>query len=266
LIGMNSLVRDSGEVVGKFVVVFLIARSLVVDRRRLVLAVCASAGLLAGVIIARYPVQKWNKARIGNRVVSSSNDGLIWRHDLWQTHVGWYTALGVGFGEYLDPAAAARVEEYFRDRKPHPELYSLGQLAQAVWRRPGDAIAFKAVRLPVLWLGAGKMWPDVQLGLVSIWCIAFYGSFCALLAIRYRRGQRVPEVLYLYFALMVCASMVIHGEFRYTFPIWNTLVMVPGLLMATLVRSGSESQCRVESTGDSSRPADLAPSATALAA
>ena len=242
LIGLNSLVRDSCEVLGTFTAVFLIVRALLVDRRRLVLAACSAGVLLACVTAVRYPVKLWNYRRIGVRVVSVSGDGLIWRHDLWQPHDGWYSKSGVGLGEYLDSAAAARVEAYYLAKKPYPALYSFGQLAQAVWRRPGDALAFKAVRLPILWLGTTEMWPTVQWGLDQTWCIFFYGSFLVFWAIQYRRGRRIPEVLYLYFALMVCASAVIHYEFRYTFPIWNTLVLAPGLLAATLGRNDWRAQ------------------------
>ena len=58
----------------------------------------------------------------------------------------------------------------------------------------------------------------------------------ALIVMRIRRRQYVPELLYLYLALIFCASPLIHFEFRFTFPIWNTLVLVPGLLIATLAR------------------------------
>jgi hypothetical protein len=96
-------------------------------------------------------------------------------------------------------------------------------------------LPFKAERLPVLWLGADR-WPNVQWRLTHLWCLAFYLMLTALIVMRLRRRQYVPELLYLYLALIFCASPLIHFEFRYTFPIWNTLVLVPGLLVATLTR------------------------------
>jgi len=53
---------------------------------------------------------------------------------------------------------------------------------------------------------------------------------------------------------LICASPLIHFEFRYTFPIWNSLVLVPGLLVATLARE------RLGGRGKSFKPE---PSATA---
>ena len=155
--------------------------------------------------------------------------------DLPDDQVEWFQSSGIGFGQYLDAEAAFRVEDYFKSGRANPELYSLGQLAQAIANRPGDAIVFKIERLPVLWLGTDR-WPNAQWRLTQVWCVGFYLMLIALIVMRMRRRQYVPELLYLYLALIVCASPLIHFEFRYTFPIWTTLMLVPGLLVATLTR------------------------------
>ena len=207
LIGLNSLVRDSSEVLATFIAVFIVASACVRDRRRLALAGCAAATLLAGTYLVRAPVKHWNRHRVGYPVVSGATWGL-WFISLWAQHDrnDWYVTAGVGCGEYLDPAAAKRVEAYFRDRKPHPALYSLTQYANAVWKRPLDAIAFKAVRQPVLWLGASDLWPRIRWSLVPIWCATFYASLAAFCVIQWWRGRQVPEVLYLSLLMMVCAA------------------------------------------------------------
>jgi hypothetical protein len=46
-----------------------------------------------------------------------------------------------------------------------------------------------------------------------------------------RRREPIPEPIYLYAALIVLAMPLIHFEFRYTFPIWNALVLVPALMI-----------------------------------
>jgi hypothetical protein len=267
-IGLNSLVRDSAEVLATFVVVFMVGRAVLFDRRRLALAACAALILFESVNVVRYPVKHWNKHRIGVRVVSTGVSWGVWYNDIWSRHdkFAWYVPCGIGCGEYLNPAAAQRVEAYFAEKKPHPELYSLGQLAQAAWKRPLDAVAFKVVRLPVLWLGTTDMWPRLHWGLVPIWCIAFYGSFALFCGVQFRRGRRIPEELYIYLLMMVCASAMIHYEFRYTYPIWNSLVMVPGLLVATLSRSGWLAQSRDRGPDDSVRPTLLVPRSASLAA
>ena len=246
LIGLNSLVRDAAEVLATFVVVFMVGRALVFDRRRLALAACGAAVLLASANSVRLPVKHWNQRRIGNSVVSTGTSWGVWYISIWSQHdkFAWFAPCGVGFGEYLDPAAANRVKEYFLEKKTHPELYSLGQLAQAVWKRPLDAVAFKAVRWPVLWLGTTDMWPRIQWSCIPIWCVAFYGSFAVFCGMQLRRRRRIPEVLYIYLLMMICASAIVHYEFRYTFPVWNSLVMAPGLMLATLSRRGWLPQSR----------------------
>ncbi|HKD37133.1 MAG TPA: hypothetical protein VKB78_10040, partial [Pirellulales bacterium] len=237
LIGLQSLVRDSATAFATFAACFLVGRAIVVDRKRFLLAASTAAILLVGVFAIRQPVRMWNKQRIGMSTVCTSSDGCIWRYGLWMQHdkYDWYQSSGIGFGEYLDHDAAARVEDYFRSGRPNPELYSLRQFVQAVAARPGAAVAFKVERLPVLWLGTDR-WPNAQWGLTQVWCMAFYLLLAALLIMLLRRRQYVPEPLYLYLLLIVCASPLIHFEFRYTFPIWNALVFVPGLLLAAIGR------------------------------
>jgi hypothetical protein len=48
------------------------------------------------------------------------------------------------------------------------------------------------------------------------------------------RGGWIPEPVYLYALLIIAAMPLIHFEFRYTFPIWNGLILVPGLLLSAL--------------------------------
>jgi hypothetical protein len=238
IIGLQSLVRDSATAFATFIACFLVARAILADRRRFLLAVATAAILLAGVYAVRQPVRMWNKQRINISTVCTSSDGCIWRYGLWMQHdkFDWYHSCGIGFGEYLDHDAAARVEDYFQSGQPNPEMYSLGQLARAIAAHPADAAAFKAERLPVLWLGTDR-WPNLKWGLTQLWCIAFYAMLAALSFVLVRRRQYVPEPLYLYLLLVVCAAPLIHFEFRYTFPVWNTLVLVPGLLLATTFRS-----------------------------
>jgi hypothetical protein len=258
LIGLHSLVRDSGAAFATFIACFLIGRAVLADRRRMLLAVATAAIVLAGVAAVREPVKLWNQRRISIFTVCTSSEGAIWRYGLWMRHdqYDWFQSAGIGFGEYLDPDAATRVEEYYNAKRPLPELYSLRQLAQAVAKRPADAVAFKVSRLPVLWLGTDR-WPKVQWGLVPTWCLGFYLLLLGLVGMRLRHRERIPEPLYLYLLLIMCASPLIHFEFRYTFPIWNTLVLVPGLLVATLSRDGQHRDASKQAT--SREPATAAP-------
>ncbi len=261
LIGLHSLVRDSGNVFALFVAAFLVGRAMLVDRRRMALAGAAALVMMTATQAVRFPVERWNQARIGHPIVSSSGAVAIWRYSLWvapnrqgiheiiaariddpsAAAIDWFErdlyesciAAGFGFGQSLDPRAAERVESHYRAGRPSAALFSLGQFIQAVICRPAEAIAFKAKRLPVLWLGAG-MWPDGAFGFAALWCVGAYGLLIVYIVVQRRRRRRIPEPLYLYFALIVCAMPLIHFEFRYTFPVWNGLVLAPGLLLSTL--------------------------------
>jgi hypothetical protein len=267
LIGCASLSRDCVRVFAPFVAAYLIARTVAVDRRRLWAAIAVGGLLLAGNHAVRYPVQVWNKYRAQRSTVCVTSEGCIWRYGLWMKHddAEWYKSAGIGFGEYLDAAAAVRVNAYYLSGKKHADFYSQTQLLQAIWKRPLDALAFKTKRLPVLWLGTLE-WPSSALTRVSISCIAMYSILAVFCVVQRLRRRTVPEVLYLYLLLIFCASAVIHFEFRYTFPIWNTLVMVPGLLFTTLQRQGWRPERVAATPADSKRTAVPERSPEAMAA
>ncbi len=251
MIGLYSLVRDSGTAFASFTACFLVGRAILKrDRPRLALALLSALVLIAGVQAVRQPVRTWNKRRMGYSLVCASSEGCIWRYGLWMKHdaAEWIETSGLGFGEYLDPEAAKRVEDYYLAGGPQPEWYSLKQFVPAVLNRPWDALQFKLVRLPVLWLATNR-WPNVHLNLVSYWCLALYATFAALVVIHFRRRQYLPEPLYLYLLLLICASSLIHYEFRYTFPVWSALVMAPGLLISALTSPApnADSECQPRS-------------------
>jgi hypothetical protein len=259
LIGLCSLIRDSGHIFTFFVAAFMIARAVAFDRPRFMLSIAAALVMMTGT--QAIPIERWNQARIGLPVVSTSDAMAIWRYGLWMPPnrkgihdfiagmaadlspaasewfendlYRWCIAAGFGFGHSLDPEAATRVEGRYQSGGAHAAAYSLIQLVRAVSSHPVDAIEFKVRRIPVLWLGTG-MWPDVRLGAGSIWCLAAYGCLIAYISVQRRRGRLIPEPVYLYALLVLMAMPLIHFEFRYTFPIWNSLVMVPGLLISAL--------------------------------
>lgn len=236
LIGLDSLIRDSAVVFATFTAIFLVVRALLADRRRFASAAMAGGLLLGGAMAVRLPVELWNRHRIGNAVVCTSSAGCVWHYGLWLPHdqCRWFTAVGIGFGEYLDADAAKRVDQYYRDGRPFPAIYSFQQLLGAICDHPWKAVTFRLRRAPMLWLGEEEFWPDVRMGWELVWCLAFYISLAAFCLVQRLRGREIPEVLYLYLLLLVCASPFIHYEFRYSLPVWNTLVLVPSLLLATL--------------------------------
>jgi hypothetical protein len=267
LIGCASLSRDCVRVFAPFVAVYLVARTAAVDRRRLLTAIAVGGVLLAGTHAVRYPVQLWNKYRAARSTVCVASEGCIWRYGLWMKHddLEWYKSVGIGFGEYLDPEAALRVNAYYQSGKPRADSYSMAQLAQAVWKRPIDALAFKIVRLPALWLGT-DMWPNSALTRVSVWSLGMYAILAVFCVVQRLRRRTVPEVLYLYLLLILFASALIHFEFRYTFPIWNTLILSPGLLRATLTRQGWQPALLTPKPADSKQTAMPQPTPKAIAA
>ncbi|HEX4000571.1 MAG TPA: hypothetical protein VHX65_18625 [Pirellulales bacterium] len=267
LIGGSSLARDCIRVFAWFVAIFVVSRAAVGDRRRIKAALAVAVLLVAGEYAVRYPVQLWNKHRAGRSTICQTSDGCIWRYGIWAEHdqFDWYESVGLGFGDYLDPEAGRRVRAYFDAGQPWPALYSFEQLLQAVAKRPIAAVAFKVSRLPMLWLDT-DMWPRSEVCLQSLWCVAIYMMLAIFVAMQVRRRRRIPEILYLYLTLVVCASPLIHFEFRYTFPVWNTLVLVPGLLVASLSRDGLPHSRGNRRSIESTTPEANTPSGITLAA
>ena len=124
--------------------------------------------------------------------------------------------------------------------KPLPELYSVQAIGRgSLQAAPCAAVAYRLARSPILWLGSqypfslAMIRPDP--GLVP-WILFLAGGF--LHRPKSEVAARFPRSLYLFVLLLLCASPLIHSEFRYSFPVWNTLVLTPGLLLATLSPNG----------------------------
>jgi hypothetical protein len=247
LLGAFSLVRDCGHGFAIFVAAFIVLRTLLTDWRRLALAAAAASLLIAGDMAARAKTQRWNNKRIDLYVVCTGTESTLWRQGLWEQHDlhPWFITHGLGFGHFLDPDAAVRVEEYYQQEQPLPSLYSLGQLVRAIAKRPFDAVTFKLARQPVLWLGT-DVWPNCQLGLTPLWCLAHYLLLVTYAVVQWRRRKYIPETLYLYLLLVVASAPIVHEELRFTIPIWSTLVFVPGLLFDALAQRSLSAAHQVE--------------------
>ncbi len=238
-LGLASLTRDSLSQFGQFVALVLVAQVLwrkwrgLRPWRQVGWTMAYTAALLVCMRVPRYQVEQWNLERINLACVSTSQNLSVWRYGLWAKHDAepWCVLTGLGFGEYLDPDAPARVENYYLSGESWPELYSLGQLVQAVWQHPLKAVEYKVARLPVLWLGTFE-WPRCVLHLVSFWCIGTYVCFFWYLRARFRARRPVPEPLYLFPLFLACAMPFIHFEVRYSFPAWHMLVILPALWAA----------------------------------
>jgi len=181
----------------------------------------------------RQPVKYWNKHRAGIAEVAMT-DNSLWRHVIWSKtdSVNWYYTSGIGLGHTLDPEAASRVEKAFADGHGTPWM-SFKELMIAVIKNPLKALDFKIKRLPVLFLGTVE-WPNSTLSLISGWCIAFYLLLFTYLILCVIKKTWPAEILYLYFCFLLASSVLIHFEFRYSFPCWLTLNLVPGYLFALI--------------------------------
>ncbi len=186
-------------------------------------------------------MQIWNKVRIGQFILNTNGGfAVICGWEWWQVHdaVSFNETWGVGFGEYLDPSAPARVQAKFAAGDPGAKWYAVSQLASAVARRPLDALTFKLERWPVLWLGTDR-WPRTVLDFTAYWCLGTYAVFFAYLIRQRWLKRRIPEIIWLYPLFALLMSFLTHSEFRYSFPCWGAFVMTPGLLWDSLrTRSG----------------------------
>ncbi len=256
-IGLASLARDSLSAFATFVAVALVFACWPRTRRQWGVTLACSAAVVLTTMAVRLPVELWNYKRIHIATVSTSRIGAIWRAGLWSKHdaVHWFEEAGIGLGEYLDPAAASRVEAYYREKNPDAALYSLSELAQAVWHHPLEALAFKLSRLQVLWLGTSRQ-PLPSQYFQATWCLAFYGLFFVYLAARGKHRLPIPMALYFYPLFLACASVLIHYEFRYTFPMWQMFMVLPALWAAHLadVRAIANSKATID--GDPTQRAE----------
>ena len=166
-------------------------------------------------------------------------------------------------GNTSDPDAAKRVENYYIEGKPFPEFYSFKQLVGAVRKRPFAAVAYRLARSPILWLGSQYPFSLARFDLIQAWCLGIYFSLAAFCIVQSRNRRQIPEVLYLFVLLLLCASPLIHSEFRYSFPVWNTLVLTPGLLLATLSRNGWRRQWDDPRFDDLTKPSSFDARSTA---
>ena len=193
LIGCSSLTRDCIRVFAWFVAAFVIARAVAIDRRRMKAAMIVAVVLLAGQYAIRYPVQMWNSIARDEARFANPAKAAVWRYGLWFKHdqCDWYDSVGIGFGEYLDHDAAARVDAYYESGKLGADYYSMFELAQAVWKRPIDAIAFKVARLPMLWLATDR-WPRTVMRPATYWCVAMYALLGLFVVVQIRRRRAIP--------------------------------------------------------------------------
>ena len=234
-LGISSLVRDSLSLFALFTAIVLLMQTRLRNRRAIGIALASGCTFLFATEAVRFPVKLWNLSRIKIATIATSSEGAIWRAGLWSKHDAypWYLKAGIGLGEYLDPEAAKRVEEYYESRKPSPAWYSFTQLVQAVWKHPLEALKFKFSRLPALWLNQPD-WAPSEFGWVTAWCLAFYAGFLIYFVIQRSAGRPIPASLYLYLLFLTCSSALIHFEFRYMFPVWQMLVVLPAIWSATV--------------------------------
>jgi hypothetical protein len=234
-LGLASLVRDSLSAFAGFTAICLLLATGLRNLKQIGSAIAIGSMFVVATEAVRYPVKLWNYQRVHVAAVSTSSAFAVWKTGLWSKHDSYikYQESGIGFGEFLDPQAAQRVEAYYADQKPNPELYSFGQLVLAVIANPLKAIEFRGSRLPVLWLDVHD-WPHYELTCAVLWCALFYSLFFWYLLARTKARLPIPTPLYLYPAFLVCASLLIHYEFRYSIPVWQMLVTLPAIWAAHL--------------------------------
>ena len=56
----------------------------------------------------------------------------------------------------------------------------------------------------------------------------------AFFMIQRSAARPIPASLYLYLLFLACSSALIHFEFRYSFPVWQMLVVLPAIWSATV--------------------------------
>lgn len=246
-LGVASLSREVLTAFGSFVCLVLVAQTGLRGWRRIGQGIACSAAIYVSLHLVRVPVQIWNKDRIGHFCVNMSGGfSVICRGEWWQKHdtFEWAEDWGVGFGEYLDPEAPARVEAKFAANSPWANLNCLWELSQAIYHRPYDAVEFKVSRWPILLVNANRE-PKTDLDSspfgCSYWCIGMYVVFLAYVVYQWRTRTKIPEIVWLFPLFAFLMSFLAHSEFRYGLSSWHGLVLVPGLLWDSVRARGVES-------------------------
>jgi len=226
-LGIASLIRDSLAMYTPFLAGSLLLMTLVRWRTRWLPITVGLVLLVGATQLVRAPIKIWNKKRVGVATVSSSGSAAIWREGLWTQHdiVDWYYTSGIGFGYYLDSATAKKVKNDWAEGKGSP-LNSAITLAGLAAKNPLKALWFKVSRYPVLFMGT-LMWPKSELTPTSIWCLLFYATLLVYLVACAIRKVWPIEVTYLFLVFLWLSSWVIHFEFRYSYPIWLGLLLLP---------------------------------------
>jgi len=227
LLGIVSLIRDSNYQFALFLLVAIPLLAFFRDRTRVKLGIKVGLLLLVVAFSVRFPVQRWNKKRVGAAIIASSSN--LWREGVWFKHdeAYWYYEPGFGMAEYLDPSAAADVAKAYHDHTGG-DFYSFRRWLGVIVTNPVRALHFKVQRLPIF-LGT-RPWPDSVVYFISVWCAAFYLLLATYLVRAAVRRTWPNEVTYLYMVFLGCCLPIIHFEFRYSFPIWFTLPLVPAFL------------------------------------
>lgn len=232
--GLSSLVRDSSAQFANFVAVAIVLLVLSRDRKRWIQAITGATLLALFTHGIRYPVQQWNKRRIGYAVVSTSGGtNAIWRYGVWGDYSTpdpanrqWIENSGLGFGSWLEPEVAREIREDYSHGVKGVDERAKKEYLRALFNHPLEALNFKFTRIKHLLFNA-DVWPASHYWPISIYCMVLYiflglHFLCCLL-----RREWPIEVFYLYPVFIFMAGVLIHFEFRYTFPSLLTLQLIP---------------------------------------
>lgn len=233
-LGILSLVRDSFSgfalfMAGSFLLWGFISKFR--KFREVFVAVCI---FVLGVQAVRLPVKAWNKERAGLWAVSSSSAGAVW-WGVWAepNTSGWIYEGGIGVGSFLDPETGKYMREKFRQGTG--VSLSFRKFLGLIFKKPVEFLSYKAKRLPVLWLGAG-MWPNLRKNFFFYFNFGVLTLFFTYLFLIRKGGLgRIPLFLVVYWVFLSLASLLIHFEFRYSFPAWQAWYLTPGLLWAAII-------------------------------
>jgi hypothetical protein len=190
--------------------------------------------------LIQYPLKHRNKHIIGHRIMATSSGGVIWRDGLWMDHKKadeWCGGCGLGFGHYLNPEIAQRVQEKFVTGQPHATLYSIESFVTLVWRHPIKAFMFKATRYDSLWFGARpkSLFSDLfNTTLPYLWCVM--GSILFLVFLSITRFRFFPE-LWSFPLFVLMLSPLIHFEHRYSHPFFLLIVPITSVYVIEYIIS-----------------------------
>jgi hypothetical protein len=233
-LGLAGITRESNYQFAVFTTVLFVIQAIIRRPKSLRTIFLLALIFFSSALLPRKVTQTWNQHRLGQAVVSHASPDdhpSEYYFSKFDPTPGFGNSVGLNLGDYLNPEATKRIEQarasgHLSNRMVYFEL------AKSILKSPLKALRFKLIRAPTFYLGT-DIWPHTELSWPSVWALFMYVTFFSYLFYTVFLLKKWPlEITYYYLTFITLAYILIHSEFRYTFPALIPLRVVPGIVLA----------------------------------